>query len=90
VVAGTADGAALGAAAYGDPAVPPGAGPHPVSTIGGTLPSEDLILHNGKIRTFDNHDRTVSAVGDPGNDQATRPLRTSSTGSPLSTARRSG
>jgi predicted amidohydrolase YtcJ len=63
VVAGTAAGAALGAAARGDAGDPsPGTGLHPVSTLDGTLPSEDLILHNGKIRTFDDHDRTVSAV----------------------------
>jgi hypothetical protein len=50
VVAGTAAGARLGAAADADPEVPPGAGPHPVSTIVGTLPSDDLILQNGEIQ----------------------------------------
>ncbi|MEV5413806.1 amidohydrolase family protein [Thermopolyspora sp. NPDC052614] len=30
---------------------------------GRTTPEGDLILHNGKIRTFDDRDRTVSSVG---------------------------
>jgi predicted amidohydrolase YtcJ len=33
-----------------------------VATIDGTVPAKDLILHNGKIRTFDNHDNQVGAV----------------------------
>jgi predicted amidohydrolase YtcJ len=40
----------------------PGPGAVPVAGVDGTLPHEDVILHNGRIRTFDSRDAEVSAV----------------------------
>ena len=37
-------------------------GSAPVSVVDRTTPRGDLVLHNGKIRTFDDRDRTVSGV----------------------------
>ena len=50
-----------GAGGSSDPAGP-GPGAVPVAGSDGTTPHEDLVLHNGKIRTFDDRNHQVSAV----------------------------
>jgi len=63
VVAGAAAGATIGAAAYGDSEIPPpGTGLQPTFKLDGTVPDKNLILHNGKIRTFDDGNSEVGAV----------------------------
>ncbi len=52
--AGAAAGAGFGTAASADAPM--------VATIDGTVPDKNLILHNGTIRTFDDHNSQVGAV----------------------------
>jgi predicted amidohydrolase YtcJ len=40
----------------------PSSGSAPQSTVEGTVPRGNLVLHNGTIRTFDDQDRTVSGI----------------------------
>lgn len=51
-----------GAVAIGGTIATPGAAPASASAATRTTPQGDLILHNGKIRTFDDRGRTVSGV----------------------------